>query len=44
MFDEHMKMEAQINSMCSAGHFHLRNIGMIGKDLTSAKALGLNLE
>ena len=24
MFDEHMKMDAQISSMCSAGHFHLR--------------------
>ena len=38
MFDEHMNIDAQISSMCSAGHFHLRNIGMIGKYLTADSA------
>ena len=38
MFDEHMKMDAQISSVCSAGHFHLRNIGMIRKYLTADSA------
>ena len=38
MFDEHKKMDAQISSVCSAGHFHLRNIGMIRKYLTADSA------
>ena len=38
MFDENMKMDAQISSMCSAGHFHLQNIGIIRKYLTADSA------
>ena len=38
MFDEHMKMDAQISFICSAGHFHLRNIGMIRKKLIADSA------
>ena len=29
MFDHHMSMDKQINSMCKGIHFHLRNIGSI---------------
>ena len=39
MVDEHMNIDAPISSMCSAGHFHLRNIGMIRKYLTADSAL-----
>ena len=38
LFDDCMKMEPQISAMCSAGHFHLRNIGTIRKYLTVESA------
>lgn len=38
LFDEHMTMDAQISAICSAGHFHLRNIGANRRYLTTDAA------
>ena len=36
MLDSHFTMDAQINSLCRATHFHLRNIAAIRDHLTTA--------
>jgi len=41
MFDQHVKMDVHINSICRSTHFHLRNIGAIRSVLTDAAAAQL---
>ena len=36
MLDSHFTMDTQINSLCRATHFHLRNIAAIRDHLTTA--------
>ena len=36
MLDSHFSMDTQINSLCKATYFHLRNISAIGNHLSSA--------
>ena len=37
-FDEHLKMERHVNEICSAGYYHLSNIGAIRNSLDKASA------